>query len=136
MHKMGGPVAIVLPPKLPPPVARDWEQWHAQALVKTSQEALQRLGGVLGVSAGSLSRLGAAWFAGGPAWSFPMRNGAGEIIGIRLRSEDGSKYAVTGSQPRGQLTAPPPSTLVSGLWAAQPAGAWRSRLPKSASAGT
>lgn len=35
------------------------------------------------------------------AWSFPMKNGCGEIIGLRLRGRDGSKFSYTYSEPDG-----------------------------------
>lgn len=59
------------------------------------------LGGLaerLGVSRDSLDAIGAAWSGKYCAWAFPMRDGEGEIVGVRLRSEDGSKWAITGSR--------------------------------------
>lgn len=82
---------------------------------------LDSLAGSLGVSAESLSRLGVGWFDPQqrrrwpdseateltrrwldekriwPAWSFPMSNGPGHIVGIRLRSPGGGKFSVRGS---------------------------------------
>lgn len=62
----------------------------------------------LGLSCANLERLGIGWmdeFAladvdmqrRGGVWSFPMRNQFGSVCGIRLRAEDGFKFAVTGS---------------------------------------
>ena len=48
----------------------------------------------LGLSIGSLRRLGIGWT--GRAWSFPMRDAAGKIVGIRLRNDQGEKWAVRG----------------------------------------
>jgi len=54
----------------------------------------------LGVSERSLVDLGIGraveWCEG--TYSFPMRDGAGKIIGIRLRNFDGNKWAVYGSK--------------------------------------
>lgn len=57
--------------------------------------ALARHAAHLGVGVGSLQRLNIGWT--GRAWSFPMRNAAGAVVGIRLRTEEGRKFAITGS---------------------------------------
>lgn len=54
------------------------------------------LGQRLAVASGSLRRLGTGWT--GRAWSFPMRDASGTVVGIALRARDGSKFAVKGSQ--------------------------------------
>ncbi|MEI8291467.1 MAG: toprim domain-containing protein [Verrucomicrobiota bacterium] len=51
----------------------------------------------LGLTAASLVSIGAAWSAPFSAWAFPMRDGYGNIVGIRLRNENG-KFAVRGSR--------------------------------------
>jgi hypothetical protein len=56
------------------------------------------LSATLGVSKPSLSRLGVGWSARDRAFSFPMRDGDGNVIGIRLRCADGRKWAVKGSR--------------------------------------
>lgn len=58
---------------------------------------LQRLSEKIGISVQSLRRLGACWHDAHQAWAFPMRDGAGNLIGIRLRTESGDKFAVRGS---------------------------------------
>lgn len=58
--------------------------------------AVERLAGKLGVSAGALRRLHIGW--DGSAWTFPMRNAIGEIIGIRRRLPDGRKLSVRGGR--------------------------------------
>jgi hypothetical protein len=86
------------PPPAPRPPVIDahaiWHRWH----VETRREAVKSLAVKLGVSEGSLDALGAAWAGEHKAWAFPMRNSLGQIVGIRLRSEDGAKWAVTGSR--------------------------------------
>jgi hypothetical protein len=51
-------------------------------------------GAGLGLSTRSLQALGIGW--SGWAWTFPMRDAGGAILGIRLRKEDGCKLAVRG----------------------------------------
>jgi len=59
---------------------------------------LQRLAACLGLTAASLGRLGVGWSAEHRAWSFPMTDPAGAVLGIRLRRPDGFKFAVKGSK--------------------------------------
>ena len=51
----------------------------------------------LGVSEASLKALGTVYVDRSRAFAFPMVDDAGVITGIRLRGEDGSKWAVKGS---------------------------------------
>jgi phage/plasmid primase-like uncharacterized protein len=60
---------------------------------------LRLLAAHLGVTATSLTRLQTGWSVRDQAWSFPMRDGSSlEVVGIRLRSRDGRKFAVLGSR--------------------------------------
>ena len=59
---------------------------------------LQQHAADLGVSVDSLVRIGIAWAGPHRAWAFAMRDEQGRICGIRLRAENGSKWAVTGSK--------------------------------------
>jgi hypothetical protein len=43
-------------------------------------------------------RLGIGWSGELRAWSFPMTDAAGTVLGIRLRGQDGSKFAVRGGK--------------------------------------
>ena len=70
---------------------RDWRS-------KTEPEWIENFANVLGVSAESLSAIGTAWAADRKAWAFPMLDGYRNVIGVRLRSETGQKWAVTGSR--------------------------------------
>lgn len=61
----------------------------------------------LGVSWESLGRLEIGWSVEHAAYTFPMRDGDGRIIGMRLRYRDGRKLAIRGSHnglfiPRGE----------------------------------
>lgn len=68
--------------------------WECLASFQT-QDYLARK---LGVSRESLSWLRCAWAPVHKAWAFPMRDGDGKIVGIRLRNEAGDKWAVKGSR--------------------------------------
>lgn len=57
---------------------------------------LDCLASSLGLTTSSLCRLGVGWSATSRAWSFPMADSRGRILGIRLRSLSGRKFAVTG----------------------------------------
>jgi hypothetical protein len=59
---------------------------------------LGRLADALGLSRDSLNRLGIGWAADHRAWAFPMSNLVGNVLGIRLRHENGRKFAVRGGK--------------------------------------
>lgn len=52
----------------------------------------------LGVNPHALAALGACYAPLYSAWAFPMRGSNGRAIGIRLRANDGRKWAVAGSR--------------------------------------
>jgi hypothetical protein len=52
----------------------------------------------LGLCPYALATLHPAWDHWHDAWEFPMRDGSGKIVGIRLRANDGRKWAVKGSR--------------------------------------
>lgn len=60
--------------------------------------AIINLGTNLGVSTDSLKLLRAGWCDEQKAFTFPMRNGKREIIGIRTRHLDGAHKAIKGSR--------------------------------------
>lgn len=105
------------PPRpLPPPrpvhrePAADFAAMHAAWAAETRMEAVCDLAEALGVSYRALYRLGAAWAPQHCAWAFPMRDGEGAIVGVRLRAMDGRKWAVRGSRA-GLIYAPDMSGL-------------------------
>jgi hypothetical protein len=59
-------------------------------------EALGRLADDLGLSVDSLQQLCVGWAAEHRAWTFPMRDAVGNVLGIRLRLRNGRKLAVRG----------------------------------------
>lgn len=70
---------------------RDWQS-------KTKDSDISQFAQKLGVHFQSLKLIGAAWSEQHRAWAFPMKDGYGAIIGIRLRDNSGRKWAVTGSK--------------------------------------
>ena len=88
------PLPLGLKPQVPTINAtklhRDW-------LAATSPAALAEFAAELGLSVAALKATGAAWATPHAAWAFPMCDGHGNILGIRLRNEHG-KFAVRGSK--------------------------------------
>jgi len=89
--------------RLPPPPRTRPANINAEALVNAWERATenkdrQRLSGLLGIGIPTLVHLRASWADSYAAWAFPMRNHTGKTVGIRLRAEDGRKWAVTGSR--------------------------------------
>lgn len=107
MHRIDEPARCYMrpPPKWQPPtinatkLMRDW-------VAGTSAAALAGFAASLGVSTASLVAVGAAWAPPHAAWAFPMCDGYGNIVGIRLRNERG-KFAVRGSRQGIFLAAAP-----------------------------
>ncbi len=63
-------------------------------------ERMRELAGQLHLPEKALKALGVGWRAAGDksSWTFPERNGSGQIIGISLRKVDGEKRFVYGSK--------------------------------------
>jgi hypothetical protein len=59
---------------------------------------LVQLADSLGLSVPSLRHLGIGWSESHRAWSFPMTNAAGSVLGIRLRRWNGFKFSVAGGK--------------------------------------
>jgi phage/plasmid primase-like uncharacterized protein len=59
-------------------------------------EALGQLAAELRLSTDSLIRLGIGYWVARRAWTFPMLDAAGNVLGIRLRLADGKKLSVRG----------------------------------------
>ena len=72
---------------------RMMREWFAA----TTPVELDDFAASLGVTTASLTAVGAAWAAPHSAWAFPMCDGYGNVVGIRLRNERG-KFAVRGSR--------------------------------------
>ncbi len=100
IHKLTDAPAVFVPlarkpaetPKLDcAPMLAKWQD-------KTKPEWVEEFADYLGVSALSLTQLGVCWAAEYRAWAFPMKDGGGSVVGIRLRDEKGGKFAVKGSK--------------------------------------
>lgn len=95
-HKLDGSVSV------PPPPPKPQKQRQINNFSVYASECHKRfdmpelLAKSLGVSTKSLVRLEVG--IDGATYTFPMRDGEGNIIGIRLRSPMGRKYAVPGSR--------------------------------------
>jgi hypothetical protein len=94
------PTRRVRRPKKPKPKsympsqADVWRRWRDE----TAPVDLKYLADHLGVWDSSLDRLGFAWASAHQAWGIPMRSIDGKLIGLRLRSERGGKWALPGSR--------------------------------------
>jgi hypothetical protein len=100
-------------PSVPPPrpssepapdFTSTWRRWFD----RTEAYHLDGFAMSLGVDTDALRSLGCAW--SGRAWAFPMRDEAGRVVGIRLRGDDGRKWAVTGSKAGLFYPTPPPNS--------------------------
>lgn len=59
-------------------------------------EELETFAAELGLTTASLVRLGVGWSSTHNAWTWPMQDAGGNVIGIRLRLRDGRKLSVRG----------------------------------------
>jgi len=96
LHKLSDPAPRYISRTRAPAALVDFREILRNWQKKTSQDEIDTYAASLGVSVMALEDLGAAWAWPHSAWAWPMRSGAGEIVGIRLRSDSG-KWAVTGS---------------------------------------
>jgi hypothetical protein len=83
----------------PQPVpAEFWKRLVKQCQSQLTEAALESLANSLGLSAKSLRSLDIGWSAKQRAWTFPMRDSCLQVVGIRLRRADGSKFCVKGNK--------------------------------------
>lgn len=92
------PAATLRPMPKPPKPVRSFSGTLEQWARETPHLALLGLAQALGVSPEALASLRAVYAKPHRAWAFPMCDAAGKVIGIRLRAEDGRKWAVRGSR--------------------------------------
>jgi len=76
----------------------DLGAYARQCHLATVPDALRRFGQSLGLSLESLRRLCVGWSARHRAWTFPMSDAAGHIVGIRLRLPNGRKLSIKGGR--------------------------------------
>lgn len=73
--------------------------WKAQAdqlTAAVSDAMYEELADELGVASEALRRLGLGWHEGQRCWTFPERNGRGQVIGISTRYREGDKGFLNG----------------------------------------
>lgn len=81
-------------PKILTGIAAMIERWAGETSINDFEAQAE----LLGVSPESLASLNMVYATEHRAWAFPMCDGYGEMIGIRLRSNYGYKWAVKGSR--------------------------------------
>lgn len=96
LHSFGGK-PIQLPPKEPPKPKINCTAIMRELWRSTTDMQRARLAETLGVSVIAIRCVGACWHQEYRAWAFPMMDGYGSIVGIRLRNDAGRKWAVPGS---------------------------------------
>lgn len=112
IHRADKPVAVKVfrEPEKPKAPRYDFPLLAGMFTAVTEPEEIEALACELGVSAGSLVALGVGrakaypmyikrWGFERPvvAWSFPMHDAGANVIGLRMRADDGSKFAFTDS---------------------------------------
>lgn len=103
-----GPVRFTPPPPRVAVPAINATKLHREWRAATSPAALAALALELGLSVMALEAAGAAWAELYASWAFPMCDGHGNTLGIRLRANDGRKWAVRGSKQGIFIAAVPP----------------------------
>jgi hypothetical protein len=81
-----------------PAAAIDFDALAERFIGAMATPALCGLARGLGVSVVNLRRLRIGWSTRHGAWSFPMTGAAGRVLGIRLRKQNGRKFAVSGGR--------------------------------------
>ncbi len=105
LHMLTNPAVIPVrrPLRKPPPKDHagqriDWNQMAQKFEKAIDDTTVGETGKLLGVSSGSLIRLGMGWCESRQALSFRMFDAPNHCVGIRLRTHDGRKFAVAGSR--------------------------------------
>jgi hypothetical protein len=96
-----------------------WQSLSTQFQQSVAPSRLQRFAGGLGLTVTSLRRLRVGWDVGSGAWTFPMRDARGDVVGVRLRTDVGRKWAIRGSKeglfiPAGLPQLPAPLAICEG----------------------
>jgi len=76
----------------------DWAKLAREYKKSLTTVSLRTLARKLGVTRNSLRALGVGWRQEDDAWTFPERDGRGNIIGILRRFADGRKQVIAGSR--------------------------------------
>lgn len=94
----GGQPVVTEPPKATPPLYGPMLKAHRRYVAAMTQSLWDSLVGDLGVDEPVLRSFGVGWAAEAGAYSWPMRDGDGRIVGIRYRALNGRKWAAPGSR--------------------------------------
>ncbi len=70
---------------------QDWAVFAQRRQDEAGDPVVEMLAGELGVSAAALRQLQIGWHENQKCYTFPERNGKGEVVGISCRSEDGRR---------------------------------------------
>lgn len=99
IHRYNEKVPVYIPPiKQEPEIKINaFKIWH-ELFKKTNPDKLKLFAQKLGVEVMALHLLGCAWSPLNNAWAFPMKDVHENVIGIRLRNEQGDKWAIKGSK--------------------------------------
>jgi 5S rRNA maturation endonuclease (ribonuclease M5) len=94
------PLVPVLEPTRPERAGRiKFSEIHDECRAALTDDLLAKAIKVLGCGIDTLDAFGIGWSRHWRAWTFPMRHAVTEqIIGIRTRTPDGRKFALTGSK--------------------------------------
>jgi hypothetical protein len=101
LHRVGDAPAPERRPRPPPPNDRkltDCAAYHAALRKSWDWRWADGLAMSLGVDMEAVERLCPAYDPMNQAFAFPMRDAGGKVVGIRLRADDGRKWAVRGSR--------------------------------------
>ena len=79
---------------------RDWAVFAQRRQDEAGDPVVEMLAGELGVSAAALRQLQIGWHENQKCYTFPERNGKGEVVGISCRSEERQQESGQGQQTR------------------------------------
>jgi len=96
LHALDGSVLHKLPPKPEPKLYVDSGKIHKEWGERYGFDSLHYLAKKLGVAKATLELIRCVKAPQHCVWGFPMHNGKGEIIGIRMRHENGRKWCEPG----------------------------------------
>ena len=85
-------------PKPPPVRLYDWRNIQDELYQASEAATRKQLAEELGVRVIALTALGVGWHEKKEAHTFPMYHEQGVVVGIRMRSRSGKKYALPGSK--------------------------------------
>lgn len=100
LHRAFDSFPRYVPPSRPaiPERVIDFEKFWRARFERTDRHRIISLAERLGVEPWALDMIGCAWISEYSAYGFPMKNGRAQIIGIRLRNDEGRKWAIKGSR--------------------------------------